>query len=292
MSSVSQLLPPLKGAQEEPKPHVSVSQINEYRDCSAYYMFHYIYKIRTQSKSFLTIGKSVAKGLEINFKQKIGSKLDLPIKDIKEVTAQEFKDLMLDTKWDSDEEPGEIKDLTVKLVELYMGNIAATIQPIYVEERITVDIPEIKMPVIFIPDVIDENGIIHDTKTAGKSPSGLVTLGEQCEPPKSKKKQPTDGDNIVTEADQSFQLSGYCLGYKFLTGKMASGVQLDYLIKTKNPKCGYLKSTRTERDIQRFINVANAAIDGIKSGIFMPDEKSWKCGPDKCDFWELCHREF
>jgi hypothetical protein len=293
---LSQKLPPNKNKQEE-KPHISISQINEYLDCSAYYMFHRVWRVQVPSKSFLTIGKVVAKAQEFNFKQKIESKVDLPIEQILKVAIEEFDGLIINTAW-TDEEKEHIDDIrnsTLDLIRLYMKYISPKIQPQYVEEKILVELPELKMPVIFIPDVIDINGIIHDTKTSAKSPTGMITLGTLFEEEKSTKKKneaKEDDKPKFTDADSSFQLTGYCLGYKQLTGKMPTGVQLDFLVKNKNPKCGYLSSTRTERDIQRFINISNSTIDGIFKGIFIPDSKAFKCSPEKCDFWNQCHEIF
>ncbi len=266
MNSSGSLLRLVK-SEEPQKEHISVSQINEYLDCSAYYMFRRVYRMPTQSKSFLTIGKSVHKGIEINYKQKRETRVDLPLEEIQEVTAQEFKDLELSTQWGKDEDVGQLKDLAVSLATLYHTQVAPTVQPVLVEQKIIVDIPEIQKPVMFVLDLVDEEGYIRDTKTPGRTPS-------------------------QKDVDQSLQLTGYSFAYRHFTGKTEKGVKLDNLVKTKTPKYVQLESIRTERQIQRFINIANAVIDAIKSGSFIPNQNSWKCSEDTCDFWEICHRDF
>jgi hypothetical protein len=253
--------------QREQRLHISVSQINEYLDCSVYYMFHRVYKMPVQARSYFTVGRSVHYSAAVNFRQKLRSKKNISLPDYKEVTAHKFDRLADETLWDKDEEPGKVKDLTVKLAELFYTEVAEKVQPLMVEKKIVVDLPEIKRPVIFRLDLVDENEFIHEIKTPGKTP--------------------TEG-----EIFKNLQLSGYVLAYYNLTGKMPQGVQMDNLVKTKVPKYAPLVATRNERDIQRFKNVANAAIDAIQAGSYVPNYKSWKCSVDSCDYWNLCHEVF
>ena len=253
--------------QEAEKHHISVSQINEYLDCSAYYMFHRIFKIQTPSKSFLTIGKSVHKGIEVNYRQKMETKTDLLLPKIQEVTVEEFEILSPVTEWDKDEDPGKVKDEVVALATLYHTEVAPHVQPKMVEERMTVEDERLTLPVFFVLDLVDQDDMIRDTKTYGRTPSQ---------------------DDI----DYDLQLSAYSLAFRSTTGRIEKGVKWDCLVKTKVPKYAPLESTRNEIDGRRFINIANSAVMAIQNGAFIPNQKSYKCGKDRCPFWVACHRDF
>jgi hypothetical protein len=257
----------IQSKEEDVKPHISVSQVNEYVDCGAFYMFHRIYRIPAPSKSFLTIGKSIHKGIEHNFNQKKETKIDLPLNEVQEVTAAEFESLKINTAWDEEESPDQIKDQVVALATIYHNEVAPKIQPKLIEQKIIVEDSALLMPMVFVLDVVDQDDYIRDTKAYGKTPSQ---------------------DDINFD----LQLSGYSFAFRNFTGRTEKGVKLDCLIKLKTPKYVPLESTRNDIDIRRFINITNATVLAIQNGSFVPNQKSFKCSPKRCPYWEPCHRDF
>jgi putative RecB family exonuclease len=255
-------------AEEPARPHISVSQINMYLRCPAQYMFKYIYRIKTPARSFLTKGKAIHKGIEHNFRQKKETCQDTKLAEVLEITAAEFDDLRIDTQWDEEEDPDQIREETIALAAMYHSQIAPSIQPDLIEQRITIPLDdELGWDLLGIIDLGDQEGFIHDTKTSKKSP----TAGE---------------------ADKSLQLTAYYLLYRAFTGREPAGCKLDYLVQTKNPKVVSLESKRTEREITRFRNIARTVIQAIQSGNYYPNPNSMMCSKDNCDYWELCHRDF
>lgn len=249
------------------KDYISYSQINMFLRCPAQYMFRYEEGLILPPKSALTKGKSVHKGQEINYKQKIETKSDLPVSDVLDAVATEFEALAKETEFKPDEDKGKIKDETIGLAELYHKEIAPEVQPLYVEEEINFIIPQTNIQLKGYIDVVQEGGIIRDTKTTAKTPA----------------------QNVV---DKSLQLTAYALAYRTITGETENGLVLDYLINTKNPKVMSLKASRTEDDLRRFVSITENVVKAIKAGVFYPNPDNFMCSPENCGYWHECQKKF
>lgn len=252
---------------EQARPYISPSQITMFLDCSARYMFRYIFGIRVPPKSYFIRGRAIHKGIEHNFTQKIDSHQDLSLKEVQEAASEEFDSMLAEAVWDEGEDPGEIKDKTMELLSLYHTEVAPKIQPVMVERPVTIELPETGYLVKGILDLVDSEGNIRDTKSKSRTP------------PQS-------------EADGSLQLTAYAMAYRQLTGKAENSVILDNLVDLKTPKYVPLKSQRTELDIRRFKNIANSIISAIKAGAYCPNPNSMMCSETKCDYWKICHEIF
>lgn len=253
---------------EQEKPHISPSQINMFLDCSAKYMFRYIYGIRPPTRSFFIRGRAVHKGIEHNYKSKIETHEDLPLDEVQEVASEEFDSMVAEAVWEDGENPGEIKDKTMELVGLYHQEVAPKIQPILIEKFVEIEVPETNFTLRGYIDLVDTGGYIRDTKTKNSTP-----------PQKT--------------ADSSLQLTAYAMAYRQLTGKTEKGVVLDNLISLKKgPKYVPLESQRMELDIRRFINISKSVIRCIQSGAYCPNPNSMMCSESKCDFWKVCQETF
>ena len=66
-------------------------------------------------------------------------------------------------------------------------------------------------------------------------------------------------------------------------------LKFDCLIKTKTPKFEQYYSIRTDTDETRMVRKAQAVWRGIKQGVFVPNDTSWKCNncfyKKPCDDW-------
>lgn len=253
--------------QETAKLHLSPSSLKMFLRCPASYMFRYMYRIKTQPKSYLTKGRALHKGIEVNFVQKINSHEDLPLKDVQDATADEFEKQATETAWEEGEDMGKIKDETINLATLYHAEIAPTIQPLMVEQKIVVDIPETDYQMVGILDLVDDQLNIRDAKHYGRTPN----------------------ENDIAE---DLQLTTYSFLYRGLTGKVEAGVHLDCLIETKVPKVVHLSSSRSEKDINRLLNISRTVIHAIDTGCFYPNPTGFMCSEKNCDYWQMCHRDF
>jgi RecB family exonuclease len=245
--------------------HISASQINMFLRCPAQYKYRYIDGIILPPKSALTKGKAVHAGQEHNYKQKIDTLQDVKLSEVQEVTAAAFEEQASITEWDREEDPGKVKDSAVVLASLYHTEIAPTVQPILVEEKI--EIPIAGTTLLGFIDVLDSKGYIRDTKTASKTPA-------------------------ESEIDKSLQLTAYSMAHRELMGVPERGVKLDYLVNTKVPKVVTLEAVRTEQDITRFTRIVERVKGAIDAKAFYPNPGNQLCSEKWCGYWAECHKEF
>jgi len=249
-----------------PKSYISPTQLNTYLRCPAQYYFSYVRGIKLPPKSALTKGKAVHKGQEHNYKQKIESFQDVKLSEVQEVTAAEFEAEAQATEWVKDEDPGKIKDDTISLATLYHTEVAPQVQPILVEESVSVPLDS-GYSLYGIIDVLDSKGYIRDTKTTARTPS-------------------------EEEAAKSLQLTAYSLAHREVMGMPETGVKLDYLVQTKTPKVVTLEAKRTEKDIRRFLSIVGRVVDAINNDVYYPNPGNFLCSEKNCGYWKICHQEF
>lgn len=247
-----------------PQEHISVSQINMYLRCPAQYMFRYEQGIILPPKTPLTKGKCVHKGIEHNYSQKMDTFEDVKLEEVQDVVSTEFEVAKTETDFEG-EDPGKVKDETISLASLYHKEVAPTVQPLMIEEKVEVEMGDYKL--LGFIDVVDSDGFIRDTKTASKTPS-------------------------PGEADKSIQLTAYSMAYRTVMGFEEKGVKLDYLVNTKTPKTVTLEAKRTEKDINRFLNIMNNVANAISNKIYYPNQTNYMCSEKMCGYWNLCHKEF
>lgn len=249
-----------------PYDHVSPSQLAMYQRCPASYYYRYILGIITPPSAALTRGRAVHRGQEFNFRQKIESRKDLPLKEVQEFTAAAFEEEAPETDFQK-EKPGQVKDSTIELATLYHNEMAPTIQPKAVEQRVEVAFDNTDYTLLGYIDLIDENNRIRDTKTAKQTPSKTATR-----------------DNL--------QLAAYSIMHRTITGENETGVSLDYLVSLKTPKIVTLEATITAADRARFLNTMASITRAIKLEVFFPNHNSFLCTPEHCGYWDQCHKDW
>jgi len=249
-----------------PKPYLSPSQINMYLRCPAAYKYRYVDGLILPPKAALTRGKSVHRGQEHNYNQKINTLTDVKLSEVQEVTAAEFESLEAETDWENNDK-GKVKDESISLASLYHQEVAPTVQPVLVEQKIEVKLPNTDISILGFIDLVDNDGFIRDTKTASKTPS-------------------------ESEVIKSLQLSAYSMAYRDLMGMQEAGVKLDYLVATKTPKVVTLTAQRSDREIERFANIAKAVANAISKGVYFAAPGNMLCSEKNCGFWSKCHIEF
>ena len=246
---------------ELPKSYLSASQINMYLRCPLSYYYRYVEGLIIPPGSSLTKGKAVHSGVEFNYKQKLETKKDLPVNQILEYTSAEFDSLAEETQWDM--EKGKAKDETIKLTQLYCTEISPKVQPVAVEEKVEVTFDNADYTLLGYIDVIDDKGFVRDTKTTGRTPSESVIVN-------------------------NLQLAAYSLAHRQLRGTEESGVVLDYLVNTKEPKVVQLKAKYQQQQIDRFLKILGIVAHNIKYENFYPNPNNNLCGPKTCGFYQIC----
>lgn len=265
MNPLENLLDDLIGGGENlPTDHISASQINTYMRCPMQYYFRYCRGYKIPPGEPLTTGKAIHAAIEHNYRQKMETRVDLPVKEVQEVFAAAIDELKDETDWGT-YKASEIKDEGVLAVKVYHEEVASKTQPIAVEKKI--EVPFGNTTLLGYIDLIDENHTIRDTKTTKRTPPQKIL-----------------SDDI--------QLSGYAWAYNKLYGQLPrGGVQLDYLVRLKKPKIVQMPGEQNEKTIRRFERTAKTIIEAIENKCFYPNPHNFMCGPGKCGYWEICHKE-
>jgi len=218
-------------------------------------------------------GDAVHKAAEINHKQKITSKTDLPLGDLKEAAWETFREYIKEGNFFLPKEqlPDKVKIIketerqTLDAVEVYREKIAPTIQPTMAEQRFEVDLG-LDLPLVGTIDtdhVEEKRAIIEDLKC-------MVAKNQQW-------------------ADRQVQPTVYHLGYQELTGTWPEHLRYDLIVPNKKPKHIPLRTERTQSDVERLKRYSEAFLQDIRTGNFRPaDPSHWTCNPAYCGWYQIC----
>lgn len=255
------------------KPHLSPSQINMASRCMEQYRRRYIEGEKIPPGVAMIKGTAVHGANKVNMTQKMESRVDLPLAEIREAAAAEFDKSIaggfLLTAEEQGRGPktviGEAKDEAVAMADFYGQCQAPDYQPVMVEKMIRITLPMCSHDLLGIVDLADDKDRVTDFKTAGRK--------------KNK-----------TEAEVSVQLTTYAAAFKAATGRDATELRLDTIVKTKKRiSRDVLIGTRTPADYQVLANRMNAILASIKAGIFLPaDPSSWACSTKFCGYAMTC----
>lgn len=238
------------------------TEINMFFKCGLQHEFRYLKGIKTPPSGALTIGSSVDTGVTFNLEQKIETGVDLPIDDVKDATATEFERRRPETDW-KDDEPGECKDLAVRLATLHHTVIAPTIKPATVQEKFFIEL-DAPFNIGGTIDLTTEDDIIVDTKTSGK------------------KYTPDSVNNSV-------QPVLYDYAFEALRGRKAKSFRYDVLIKNKTPITQQVEDVVAPESRDFLFRGIHQVDRAIKAGIALPaPDGAWWCSKDWCGYWNQC----
>lgn len=146
---------------------VSASQISMFNRCEQQYAFKYAMRLPEALKSFFAIGRAIDEGCNVANSSKIQSHQTTPVKDVTEIAVTELETMKDEAEWDVDDPFAQIKDRLPGLVSVLHKDVLAIVQPKAVQQEITVEMENWKF--FGIIDMLDEDNIRHDTKTAKRS---------------------------------------------------------------------------------------------------------------------------
>lgn len=245
--------------------HLSFSQIDRYRKCGRQYAFIYLEGLRMPPGISMIKGSSVHKGIEFNSLYKAQTRKEMPRSDIVDFAVTDFEKRVESEEvvLRDGESIGAAKDQTVDLLGLYCDEISPAIQPVHVEVEYDMSLEGLP-PIKAVIDCIDENNLIRDYKTTGKSKS-------------------------QSDLDGSLQAEIYTMAYTQKFGAPPAGVNLDIMVETKTPKYQRLETIVDSGRTERAKNIIRAVHGGIQAGVFGPaPEGAWWCNPKFCGFWSRC----
>ena len=249
--------------------HLSVSQINMFFRCSQQWVFRYIDGIKMPPGIAAHVGSGVHKGSEMDLvtKRDTGKHesesvvVDAAVSGYEERLSKDGIFLSREDAPNAKKLLGEGKDQTVDLARLWYHDVAPTIEPMLIEESITMPVEGLDIPLMGIVDLLESNHTLRDLKTAGKKMS-------------------------QSDADTSLQPTLYRELVKHHTGKYPSSISFDVLVKKKVPKAHRIETVRNDSDFDALVLRAQSMLKQIDAGNFGPaDPGSWMCGSRWCAYW-------
>lgn len=257
--------------------HISYSQIQMLLRCGVQYEFRYINGMKIPPPGRVVRGTVGHKALAHNFSQKILSKQDVPVQEIKDV----FSDIWEQEKYNisfTDEElqgdsptkaAGKLKDSGIAMIEAFHEKESPLVQPAAVEDYFEVEFEGDYPKLIGYIDRIDEDecgepSIISEVKFLSKTP-------------------PKD------DVKKDLQLTVYDMGFRSKYGRPPKKLKKQFAVDLVKPKADHLEEISREQDtLRRLMFRIQAVFDALQKGIFLPaDHGSWACS--YCGYAQLCN---
>lgn len=238
------------------------SSINMFLKCPRQYMFRHLENLVLPPKGALTLGSSIDAAVTSNYEQKINSKKDLSINDVVDTYSTAFDKRSTETEW-ADENPGECKDLGVKMLKVFHEEASPKIQPASVQEAFRIE-TDAGYALGGTLDLVDTNTVIRDTKTSKANYS----------------------EDAVSD---SLQATMYDFAMETKTGKKPKAFAFDVITKHKVPRYQEVIGNVSLGQRERMFGAINIMHSQINRGEFQyAPEGAWWCSKDWCGYWSRC----
>lgn len=242
---------------------LSGSSLNTFLRCALQWEYAYVRRLQRPPSLKAALGIAGHAAAELDLAQKMDTKVDLP----KDVITDAFRDHFHEEAADAEEKPDKketrpiMLDSGIAAIGKWYDAVAPLIQPIQVEQHGQFSING--QPYDWTNDAVDIHETIHDWKFVGRKPDR--------------------GQEYV------LNMVGYAIGYRRLTGSIEKSVQLDHIVRTKEPQYIPIESDGpvTDDDIYSFAGIVKTVMRSIDAGIFPPTGlKSNACS--WCGYWDIC----
>ena len=264
----------MKNTKKNSKPHLSPSSITQYLKCSAQFMFRKTVGPKPPSIALL-YGKSVDEAINTDMEQKIESKVNLPSDDIKDAFVTQWDSNKNDTEFHKTDKPEALREIGIDSVGHWSETIAKEIQPKMVQKRLAVEFNDFDFNILQFADVITEDDVIIDNKTAGRS----VSISKVT-------------NKLLVPHDHRLQLTMYDIGYEVNESIKAKSLGLDYLIKNKKPKIQQPRWKPNKEDRQYVLGLMEHVANGVKKEVFIPNRNNMMCSKKFCGYWQECEKKY
>lgn len=265
--------------------HLSYSSISTYHLCPRSWRYHYVDKVKTPTATSLAFGgafhdtieaaiSALAQGKASStetawllqlWSEKWQAKIASEQVAWGEETPESLAALGARMLGNSLEVSGGGPNRTETMPEFLSKIVPMMVesQPM-IEQKISLSVPGVPVPIIGYIDIITADGVPADFKTAAKAWYADKALGEL---------QPT-----------------YYLAALMQAGMPVPDNKFRYIIftKTKQPKAQIIETKRTDGEILWLFEVIADTWQAIQAGSFPPNPCGWKCDPQWCDYWKMC----
>ncbi len=246
---------------------LSPSQVNCWLDCPAKWYYRYQVRLPEIRNSNLGLGTAVDEALAWQFSEKARTREDKPASEVQEAFDHYWAEQAAEVEFASEDDPEQLRRLGRALVERYMEELAPDVQPALidgapaVQHKVAGEIAGVKVHGYI--DVVTEDGVVIDLKTAGRKP-GQMSI------------------------DYRLQLTTYDI----LCAHSRGQARLEYMIKTKIPKTHRQSIDIGVADIKFAESVYPMAQEGMRDGLYPPRRNSNLCSRKYCSFWQRCEEDF
>lgn len=244
---------------------ISATQASAYRRCPQAWSYRYVDGLKI-SPSWAVKGRGQHKAVEVNLSQKIETREDLPEDVVLDVARDTITEGLKaeDVVLAESETPGAIVDLGVAGVRVYHAERAPLVQPVMVEERVSVQLPW-GSTLLGVLDCVDEGMRVRDAKF----PTDMLKL-----------------EDALYEAQPPL----YAYAYRELTGDWPAGVIFDVVAsgraKVPQPKAAELELTVTPETVTVALADLQRVEQAIQAGIVYKRADKMVCRG--CGYHALC----
>lgn len=251
---------------EARRPTYSPSQVATYLKCGLQWHHRYVLGLVIPPSAAATQGRAVDAGVSYNLTQKISTKHDLSLEQVRDHFSDTFEKESQTTIWEG-EDKGEVKDHGLQVLTLHHKEIAPKIQPATVQEKFVIH-TDGAYDIQGIIDLTETTDIIADTKVTSAQRAGSFEIARAIQP------------------------AAYDFAFEAIRGRPAVGFRFDTLIrptKKNPPKLAQIEGKVTADDRQWFFNTVDRVHKAITAGVAVPaPEGSWVCSKDWCGYWSMC----
>jgi hypothetical protein len=258
--------------------HLSKSAVEKYINCGESYRRRYIIQETAHTNSSLIFGIAFHQTLEQYVLQHAENNLNFDIFDYW-MAAYEQESRMHGIVLYDENSPEEDIDTGIRMLgadELkdMLDALTPAMIPIVDEEgermapavemKLEFAIPHVDPPFVGYVDLLTDDGIPMDFKTAARKWSP---------------------EKAQAELQPAFYIYG--LGQM---GRPVPNNTFKHLVitKGKNPTVTIFETQRSEQEIAWALRLAALAYKGIEKGVFVPNPLSWVCSPKYCEFYASC----
>ena len=253
----------------EPRPHFSFSQMDQYLSCPHKYYLGYVKGIQwcyvPSAVAFGSVTHTVLEG----FHRSLIAGSPQSSTHLQQSFAEQWQTLVEQNhlRFNKDTEPDELKDRGIELVGQYHAKFH-TLRPKAVELDFR------------LPMVRSDTGQLSDRDLVGK-----IDVVEEDNTPWELK---TSGKSLSqAQVDKNLQLTLYSWALSMLYGEHVGTVKVVNLVRTKQPKIQVIETHRTPQDHQKLMKILFGVGAAISQNVFYPNpNNSYGCG--NCTFSPIC----
>ena len=258
--------------------HLSYSSIHSYQMCPRAWKYHYVDKLPTRTSTALVFGSAFHEAIEDYVRQRTIDTVVQSDDRVREKSlltcwqqhwAKQLEQNNIDWRNDTPESmenlgvsilsSQEVIDTLDGLTPLVTGD------HIHIEDKITLNVPSVPIPVVGYIDIITADGVPGDFKTSSRRWSN-------------------------SRADDEQQAAFYLAALNQAGTPLQAANPFRYYVftKTKKPTAQTIETTRTPGELLWLLDMIRSVWEAIDAGAFPMNPSTWKCSPKWCEYWDIC----